>query len=556
MSKTRDWLTTLNQATTYRELQSAVTQMFADASSTNDTTALSAAIDEAIRRIEQERVRDQAELESDTAEYDAFKQQQAGVLGWIRRKMPFTEARRQDLQHREAVDEQKAEVLADNFVIARAQMLKERLLPTDDRRMGARLDEWQSRFLRQESIDGIREYGEVLRGLTQTLNTASTFVKNIEVDIESFAQANFSDKADRGQRDIDLQIGRKELKTLQDEIQNKGALRHSAIKRLAELVRDELSSKDPNFRSVATHVRQLSEFSKQFPQILKLVDDRLTDSKALLSKLKELQNIPQLLEKQQREIQTFRRQSDEAESRLAAASRELLNPSQQYESASRNLEQSKAALNATKPMYDAYVAEQQGNIGASPVVAEHERLQLATTQAERALQSFAPEFERVKRIVDAAKADAATCAQKLEDSLRSNGKLSEDKTKLENECRTLRDRLQWAKSDYLSAEQAYTSQLQNLNWLPEFSQLKGIPELKQDPFATRTTMRGNLDANWELNELTSEVDRLDKLAKSLRLDQGLIRTSLVKHDAARLAALKQRSVMLLDHSIAEELTFE
>ena len=62
MSESRDWLEILDRATTYRELQSAVYLMFVDATSTSDATALGAAIDEAIRRIEHERVRDQAEL--------------------------------------------------------------------------------------------------------------------------------------------------------------------------------------------------------------------------------------------------------------------------------------------------------------------------------------------------------------------------------------------------------------------------------------------------------------------------------------------------------------
>lgn len=556
MSDTRDWLATLDQATNYRELQSAVTKMFAEASATNDAASLATAIDEAIRRIEQERARDQAALDSDTAEYDAFKQQQSGVLGWLKRKMPFTETRRQDVQHREAIDEQRAEVLADNFVIARAQMLKERLLPPHGRRMGAKLDEWQSRFLSHESMQGIREYGTVLQGLTQSLSSASTFVKNVEIDIEAFAQADFADKEDRARRDVDMQIGRGELKSLQDEIQNKSNLRKSALKRLSELVRDELHSQDPDFRSLVDHSKQLSEVCKQFPGTLKVVDDRLADSKTLLTKLKELQTLPQLLDKQQHESQSLRRQCEDAESRLAAANRELLSPSQQYESAARNLEQAKIAYNATKPMYDAYVAEQQGNVGDSPVVAEHARLQSALTHAERELQRVSPDFERVKRVFDSAKSEAATCAQKLDESLRKHAKLAEDQAKLENEYRAIRDRLQWAKSDYLAAEQNYTRDLRELSWLAEFNQLKGVPASNQSRFATNAHETAQADINRELQELNSEVERLEKFAKSLRTDQELIRNSLTKHEASRVAALKQRSQMLLDPSIVAELIFE
>ncbi len=556
MSETKDWLAMLGQATTYRELQAAVSQLFADAASTNDPTALGEAIDEAIRRIEQERVRDQAELESDSAEYDAFKQQQAGVFGWLKRKMPFTETRRQDVQHREAVNEQKAEVLADNFVIARAQMLKERLLPASGRRMGPKLDEWQKRLLIHESIDGIREYGGVVLGLAQAVTTASAFVKNIEIDIAAFAQADFADKSDRGRRDSDLQVGRDELKALRDEIQNKENLRASAIKRLSELVRDELFSRDMDFRNTTARSKQLGEFLNQFPRMLKAVDDRLTECRALLPKIKELQSIPHLLEKQQREYQSMRRRCDESESRLAAANRELTSPSLQYEAAARNLEQAKIAFNATKPMYDAYIAEQQGGSTTSPVVAEHERMQSAVAQAEGVYQRLAPDFERLKRLFDSAKAEAAADALKLEENVRCTAKLNDDQSKLENECRSAKERLQWGKNDYTEIENGYATHLQEFSWLTEFSQLKGVPAATQSPFATRAVGSGAHDMNWEQRELNNEVDHLDKHAKSLRADQELIRISLAKHNATKLAALKQRSLMLLDASIAGELKFD
>lgn len=556
MSENKDWLARLNQATTYRELQSAVSQMFADASSTNDETAISTAIDEVIRRIEHERLRDQAELDSNAADYDVFKQQQAGVLGWIKRKMPFTETRRQEVQHREAVDEQKAEVLADNFVIARAQMLKERLLPPRDRRMGVKLDEWQRRFLQNDSIDSIREYGGVLLELKKSMAVASRFIQDVETDVEAFAQASFADKADRSQRDSDLLVGRSELKSLRDELQNKESLRKSAIKRLSELVHEELLTRDGNFRMIFAHTNQLSEVSKQFPLTLKLVDNRLTECRTLLSKVKELQSIPQMLAKLQKDLVLLRRQNDECESRRAAANRELNNPGQQYEAASRNLEQTRVALNATKPMYDAYIAEQQGAVSASPVVAEFERLRLALAQAEGELKRLTPEFELAQRHFEAAKKEAAACARKLEENLQSTSDLNANQLKLETECRTARERLQWAKNDYLIAEQVHATCLQTLNWLAEFHQLKGVPDSNRSAFAKRAIGSHASDSNLELSDLNSEIDQLEKFTKSLRADQELIRSALSRQDAAKLAALQQRSVMLLDADVAAELRFE
>ena len=134
MATHRSWLDVLQNATSYRELQNVFSQMVLEASSTDDAPALAASIDEAIRRIEEERVRDASQLENVASEYDSFKQQQSGVIGWFKRKLPFTETRKQELGHRGAVSDQQAEVLADNFVIARAQMLKEQILQAPDHR--------------------------------------------------------------------------------------------------------------------------------------------------------------------------------------------------------------------------------------------------------------------------------------------------------------------------------------------------------------------------------------------------------------------------------------
>ncbi len=55
----RTWLSLLNGATNYSELQNAFELMSVDAQSTDDSEAMIASIDEAIRRIERERARDQ-----------------------------------------------------------------------------------------------------------------------------------------------------------------------------------------------------------------------------------------------------------------------------------------------------------------------------------------------------------------------------------------------------------------------------------------------------------------------------------------------------------------
>ena len=133
MTTPAPWLERLTRATDYRELQLVFTEIAAEAGRTTDPVGLARQIDEAILRIERERLHDEDELRSFEREYESFKESKSGVVGWLKRHVPFTETRRQDQEHQQAVEDQQAELLADNLVIARAQMLKESLLASDVR---------------------------------------------------------------------------------------------------------------------------------------------------------------------------------------------------------------------------------------------------------------------------------------------------------------------------------------------------------------------------------------------------------------------------------------
>jgi hypothetical protein len=98
--------------------------------------------------------------------------------------------------------------------------------------------------------------------------------------------------------------------------------------------------------------------------------------------------------------------------------------------------------------------------------------------------------------------------------------------------------------------------LQTLNWLANFHQLKSVPDANRGILGNRAIGSHASDFNLVLSDLNSEIDQLDKFAKSLRADHELIRSALATQGAAKLAALQQRSVMLLDADVAGELRFE
>ena len=576
MATPQSWLETLDQATSYRELQAAFSKMSAAASTTSDPTALAGAIDEAIRRIEQERSRDQAELATFATEYDAFKQQQSGVIGWFKRKLPFTETRRQELQHREAVDDQQAEILADNFVIARAQMLKERILPGAMRRMGHRLDEWQRSILQNDSLQGIREYGNVTYQLGVSIHNGLAFIQSVAGEIDAFARASFGDKEDRSLRDSDIVTARSELKVVQDEVHGKDLLRKSAVKRLSELVHDELVAHDPDFRTLTDAVKQLKEVTARFPTLTKVIEERQLELKNLCAKLAELESIPHKLEALETALRTLKRESEDAEHRRVLATRELEEPSRRYESAMRELQQSKAALKAAKSMYDAYLAEQnQAEVSSassfqteSPVVAEHERLRIAAAQAETQLQNATPEFERAKSKFEKVCLESDSVGKKMDQQSQSMAKLADTQAQLRSECNAARDRLQRMESAYREVLTTFSSDIAILQRSGNLRQLVGVPQQIQSDLGNSDLGNSDLGKNaWampslprashpDLRQWQGELSTIERLAKSIQADQQWVRQEFARQLAARTEALQRRSILLLEGSVASELKFE
>src|SRR5262249_7368670 len=122
-------------------------------------------VDEAIRRIEAERARDQRELEEIQARYDTFRAENKGVVGWFKRHLPFTETSRLEGEHTSDVAQQQAEILADNLVIARAQMLKERFLGPADRKLGERPAAWRVRLDETAAGRELARFGQTLQDL-------------------------------------------------------------------------------------------------------------------------------------------------------------------------------------------------------------------------------------------------------------------------------------------------------------------------------------------------------------------------------------------------------
>ena len=574
----KSWLAVLEQATSYRELQQVFTQMASEANTTSEPLALAASIDEAIRRIEQERARDSSELDSFAAEYDAFKSQQSGMIGWFKRKLPFTETRKQELKHRGSVDEQKAEILADNFVIARAQMLKERMVPSSSRRMGLRPQEWRDNLHRHESIDEIRDYGNFLNALGHEISSAQLFTESVRVEINAFSEASFGDKQDRTQRDVDLRTARGEVKLLEDEIRDKEGLRTSSFNRLAALIHDELMRNDPAYRTLISHSDQLKGVTEHFAKLAKVVEEFHGQLETVCSKLGELQAIPSQRESLDKKLHKLQAEFKDSEFQRTCASDALREPSRLYDSASRELTSTKAALEAAKRIYDAYLAEQTSADqnraevtsdfdfeGTSPVVAEYGRLKNAYSQAEENLKRVTPPCESAKRTRDLVTQQTNFIRMKIDESNNELRKLDDQDSQLTKQVIAARDGTSRLGASLRPLLRTHSVNLQGLSWLENSRFLAGVPkELMEEPSSRDvlpdvlpwTQKSSTSGKSYELVEYEEQLAVISKFEKTLKSDKAIADKDMANLLRTRKETLLRRCQLLVDSNIASELHFE
>jgi hypothetical protein len=592
----RTWLTLLNGATNYSELQNAFEHMICDAQATGDSEAMIASIDEAIRRIEQERARDQAELDGFESDYESFKQEQSGVIGWFKRKMPFTETRKKELGHRDTLSDQQAEVLADNFVIARAQMLKERIAPPKLRKMGAKPNHWREEFLGHESQETIGDYGRVILDLGNELQTTTAFLKSLQSDIESFASARFSSNDDQKRSQEDLKAAKEELKLLCDESQEKQSLRAAALVHLKDLLIQDLSEKDSSFKQTNDLLLNLKNLQTLHPRLAKLLADRLATTKTIVSKMLEQDKLPEQATKLEQSIRTLKREYEDAEQKRLQSARDLDGPNQLYQAALSEWQRADSALKATKSLYDAYVAEQAkqnaSNVaevasdgdfeisGSSSVVAEYRRLEENAAQAKRELDSRTPAFEQIKRSNDLATKEAKEIQSKLDTQAIELKNLTDKESQLEQLIHREEQNLNSLVQDLKDSGQVF---FRALIEIPRFEKshpaVRSLQDILEDLHGTggtrSSTLFDNISRPFQSKSFSSSSDSdlsrdrpkkvgdVEKRSESLEIAIRELDKLLqeCKQESARLTksrkeTLQRRGQMLLDQRVLNELDFD
>ena len=596
MNTERTWLTLLNGATNYGDLQNAFEHMIVDAQSTGDSEAMIASIDEAIRRIEHERARDQAELDGFESDYEAFKKEQSGVVGWFKRKMPFTETRKKELGHRDTLSDQQAEVLADNFVIARAQMLKERIAPPKLRKMGVKTNHWREEFLVRESYETISDYGRVISDLGNELQNSNAFLKTLQSDIESFAAARFSSNDDQKRSHQDLKTAKEELKLLLDESQEKQSLRAAALVNLKALLIQDLSERDSGFNQTNDLLLNLKSLQTLHPRLAKLLADRLSVTKTIVSKMLERDKIPEQAVKLEQSIRTLKREHEDAEQKRLQSARDLDGPHQLYQTALSEWQRADSALKATKTLYDAYLAEQAKQntsnaaevasdvdfeiSGSSSVVTEYRRLEENAAQAKRELDSRTPAFEQAKRSNELATKEAKEIQNKLDTQAIEFKNLTDKESQLQQLIHREEQNLDSLSQELKDAGQAF---LRALTTIPRFEKshpaVRSLQDILEDLHGTggtrSPTLLDNISRPFQSKSFSSSSDSdlararsknvgdIEKRSENLEIAIREIDKLLqeCKQESARLTksrkeTLQRRGQMLLDQRILNELDFD
>ncbi|MEZ6099873.1 MAG: hypothetical protein R3E01_12975 [Pirellulaceae bacterium] len=529
----QDWLERLQEATEYRELQAIFSEIAAVARRAGRDPQLAASIDEAIRRIEQERLRDETSLQDAQQQHNEFKQQQSGVVGWFKRHLPFTEARKQDKAHQQEINEQRAEVLADNLIIARAQMLKEQLLEPDQRRCGHDAGSWQQQLGSHDSPRLIAEYATQARRLEQENIVHKAFVDALRHDIEAFAGAAFSRPEDQHRKNSDLSAARGELESVARDLTSKQTLFEGSLKRMGDLVRDELLQSHQDYRDLSQRIGRTKGLDHCVETIQSIGRDLTESATAAGEKATQLAAIPDRRHQLQRDLEQSQWQARERAEQHEAMLARHRDQATRYAELQSQLNKVQAAAQAAHRLYQAYLAETgQSETDtttmspeASPVASEHLRCQQELQMAQRNIESFLPDYEAARRELQSAESAATQekerefhLAQQLSDLQKNQSAVAHQMEDHHQQMHELSQRLRPLLEDFdrFSQEWGFSGKLQQM--IRRSSSHRGTHDLLPSP-------SGNDSVEWNAaRERYEELSRAiaadaDKLERQFKADR-------------------------------------
>jgi len=537
MGTPTEWLERLKQATDYGQLREAFAAMSSAARTTTQPETLVAAIDEAIERIRQERTRDEAQLKASQGEYESFRGKQVGVVGWLKRHTPFTETRKQDKDHRAGVAEQEAQILADDLTIARAEMLKESLLPAEARRVGADRGDWQRRLAAAEAPARVRSFAEALAALQRELKTATGFLDEIRLGVEAFAKARFPGDADHRQSEVDLRAARQELSDLERGVREKTDLRGEGVGRLRALITDDLRRSDPAFRTLAQRVTDLEAAGERAKGCASGVEALETAWKDLQRAATDLEALAERKRKAGEDEDRLREDAERADRRRSHAQAVAAEYVTKVEVCRDAVARAEAALAAARAV---------GQAGSTPDAGGVLAAQQALEAAQAAHRVAVATHESARSESRDAERQAREASGRLEDRRRESARLAEEEG-------ALRRRLTEAREQVRRVAPATAEGLDALG--EAAARIGRRPSLEGggDTLRKRVPDADAGDRVEEARDLAEHADFLSRLAEAVRSEQKALEEALAEERRQREAAWSRHAQELLGDALASEV---
>jgi hypothetical protein len=252
-------------------------------------------------------------------------------------------------------------------------------------------------------------------------------------------------------------------------------------------------------------------------------------------------------------------------------------PSRLYNVALEESRQTQAAWNATKPLYDAYLAEQNRTsqnaevasesdfeFSSSNVVTEYRRLESAATAAAQLLSQRTPLMEQAKRVHDLAVRESKELQDKSEVRALELKKIANLETEIQQQLLQLKQNFESTFSAFRIAADAYLDNARQVTWTDKSgTAIQGIRELLDSqmnpgiaasPFALeRSTLPF---ATKGLTDKRRDAERLERAIQAIEADRKASQYEVATLSNLRKEALQRRGQMLLDQSVLSELDLD
>lgn len=545
------WLERLNQAVEYQDLHLVLSEIATESRTANEPAELVASIDEAIRRIHQEKIRDQDDWDFAEKAYRRFRLQHQGICGWIRRHLPFTKTRKIEKQHTRKVDDRKAELLANHLIIARAEMIKEQLLPPETRRLGHTPTQWNEWFSNHDSIRQIDGFADGVKKLGAELTQSRVFVDSIDAELKSFANVRFDNPDDQRRKDSDLSEARKELATLKSEIEEETKIRNDALNRLGTLVSEELAAEDAGYRSLHNRVRELKTVTANLESLEEPYSQISSSLKTIQSMTHEIGSIPSQRAQLSQQIDRLQRQSRDAESRLQRAQANHRGYKQKYQQAQSSLHRVKSEFAAADKRYSAYLVE-SGQVempahDSSSLAVERSRLENQLRSAETDFQTVSGPYQASKTDVDHTERELRDLQSEREQAIRQEDQLEHRIRRLKSELESTKTELTRSveRTDRSSSE--YLDSLQRISredLIRRFDQLMPSQQWGNSRFAPRLHSR---------EDMQQSIDQYARAATHLRDVRKTLESEYAAEKSRQHSLWTDRCVELFGEELAGEL---